>query len=183
MDELLLVEASQAGDKDAFGSLIDRYYKRIYRFAYQYTGHHHDADEVCQETFLLALDSIRRLRDHSCFERWIFKIALNLLRKRVGEIKRRKKLVVKSLRDLTVETTEDKCSEPFEALSAKEKAMIIHEELERMPKQMRLATILILMEGLTQKDAAGILNCSEASLSRCLDRAREWLRAKLRNLL
>lgn len=61
--------------------------------------------------------------------------------------------------------------------------MIIRKQLQRMPELMRLVTISVLMEGFTQKDAAGILNCSEATVSRHLDAARNWLRARLQNLI
>ena len=88
MDDLLLVGPSQAGDKAAFGSLIDRYYKSIYRFAFQCTGSHHDADEVCQETFLRAFEHIRKLKDGRYFKGWIFMIASNLLRKRAKQRKK-----------------------------------------------------------------------------------------------
>lgn len=183
MDELLLVRASQAGDRAAFGLLIDQYYKNIYRLAYQYTGSHHEADDVCQETFLRAFDSIRKLRDGSRFRAWIFAIASNLLRKRTKEVRRETKLAAKTPGGGAVELTDNDNAEPFETLSSKEKAMIVHKQLQEMPEHMRFVTVLILMEGLTQKDAAGILNCSETSVSRYLDMARKWLRARLQNLI
>lgn len=183
MDDLLLVGSSQAGDREAFGSLIDRYYKSIYRLAFQYTGSHHDADEVCQETFLRAFESIRKLKDGNRFKGWIFMIASNLLRKRSKRIKREKTLDIENLSTAGVKLAEDKNGEPFESLSTKEKTMIIHEQLQKMPKHMRLVTILILMEGLSQKDAAGILNFSESSVSRHLDMARKWLKARLQKFI
>jgi RNA polymerase sigma-70 factor (ECF subfamily) len=183
MDELALVRASQRGDKAAFGSLIDQYYKNIYRIAYQYTGSHQDADDVCQDTFLRAFYSIRKLRDAKRFKGWIFMIASNLLRKRVKEIKSRMRLAVKAVDSVAVKLTECDNPEPFETLSAKEKVAIIHKQLQTMPAHMRLVTVLALMEGLTQKDTANALNCSEASVSRQLDMARKWLRARLQNVI
>jgi len=183
MDELAAVRTSQAGDRAAFGALIDRYYKKIYRFAYQFTGSHHDADDVCQETFLRAFDNIKKLKDCDCFKGWIFMIASNLLRKHIKQTEYKKTLSAKLLDIASVEVAEDESTQPFETLSSKEKAMIIHKQLQTMPELMRLVTILILMEGLTQKDAAGILTCSEATVSRQLDAARNWLRARLQNLI
>ena len=181
MDELAAVRTSQAGDRAAFGVLIDRYYRKIYRFAYQFTGSHHDADDVCQETFLRAFDNIKKLKD--CNWGWIFMIASNLLRKHIKQTEYKKTLPAKLLDVASVEVAEDESTQPFETLSRKEKAMIIHKQLQTMPELMRLVTILILMEGLTQTDAAGILTCSEATVSRQLDAARNWLRARLQNLI
>ena len=183
MDDLLLVESSQEGDRIAFGSLIDRYYKSIYRLAFQYTGSHHDADEVCQETFLRAFESVRKLKDGSRFKGWIFMIASNLLRKRSKQIKREKTLNMENPGSIAIKLAEDKTVQPFETLSTQEKTMIIHEQLRQMPEHMRLVTILILMKGLSQKDAAGILNCSESSVSRHLDMARKWLKSRLQKFI
>lgn len=183
MDDLLLVGSSQTGDRAAFGSLIDRYYKSIYRFAFQHTGSHHDADEVCQETFLKAFENIRKVRDGSRFKGWVFMIASNLLRKRAKQAKREKPIDMENLGSVVIKLAEDKSTQPFEALSTKEKTAIIHEQLQKMPEHMRLVTILILMEGLSQKDAAGILNRSEPSVSRHLDMARKWLKAKLQKFI
>lgn len=183
MDEVSLVGASREGDRIAFSSLIDLYYKNIYRLAYQYTGSHHEADDVCQETFLQAFDNIGKLRDGNCFKGWIFMIASNLLRKRIKQIKRERNLAAKIPGSDNIELIYDRTTEPFETLSSKEKAITIHKLLQEMSEHMRLVTILILMEGLTQKDAAGIMNCSEASVSRHLETARQWLRVKLENLI
>jgi RNA polymerase sigma-70 factor (ECF subfamily) len=183
MDDLLLVGSSQEGDRIAFGSLIDHYYKGIYRFAFQYTGRHHDADEVSQETFLRAFENIRKLKDGSRFKGWIFMIASNLLRKRAKQIKREKTLDMENPGSAAIRLAEDKSTQPFETLSIKEKTTIIHEQLKQMPKHMRLVAILILMEGLSQKDAAGILNRSESSVSRHLDMARKWLKSRLQKFI
>lgn len=183
MDDVLLVGSSQEGDRTAFGLLIDRYYKSIYRFAFQYTGSHHDADEVCQETFLRAFENIRKIKDGSCFKGWIFMIASNLLRKRAKQIKHEKTLDMENAVSVVVKLAEDKSTQPFETLSTKEKTMIIHEQLQKMPEHMRLVTILILMEGLSQKDAAEILSCSEPTVSRHLEMARKWLKARLQKFI
>lgn len=183
MEDFLLVGSSQDGDRSAFGSLIDSYYKGIYRFAFQYTGSYHDADEVCQETFLRAFENIKKLKDGNHFKGWIFMIASNLLRKRTKQSKREKTIDMENPSRVAAKLAEDKNTQPFETLSAKEKTTIIHEQLQKMPEHMRLVTILILMEGLSQKDAAGILNRSESSVSRHLDMSRKWLKSRLQKFI
>jgi RNA polymerase sigma-70 factor (ECF subfamily) len=183
MDDFLLVGASQTGNRVAFDALIDRYYQSIYRFAFQYTGSHHDADEVCQETFLRAFESIRKVKDGHRFKGWIFMIALNLLKRRIKQIKHERPLDMENAGIDAIKLAEDTSTQPLESLSAKEKTTIIHEQLRQMPEHLRLVTILILMEGLSQKEAAGILNCSEPSVSRHLEMARKWLRSRLQKFI
>ncbi|OHB77577.1 MAG: hypothetical protein A2Z25_01010 [Planctomycetes bacterium RBG_16_55_9] len=183
MDEMAAVKASQAGDKAAFAILIEMYHKNIYRFAYQCTGTHQDADDVCQETFLRAFDGIGKLRDGHRFRGWIFMIAANLARQRIKEVRSEKKLTERVSADAASELTEDEDCRPFERLSSGERAVIIQERLRTMPEPMRSVALLVLVEGFTQKEAAGMLDFSEATVSRHLQAARGWLRVKLQDLV
>ena len=183
MDELKAIQASRAGDKNAFAGLIGQYYKNIYRYAYQCTGNHQDADDICQETFLRAFDNIRTLKDGKKFKGWIFQIASNLSRKRIKKLKFEKRVISLTSDDSLPGRFEDTNAQPLENLSGREKAMLVQEELQKMPGRVREAAILVLIEGQTQKEAAGILNCSEATISRHLNTAINLLRYRLQNLI
>lgn len=183
MEETALVEASQRGDRVAFGSLVDLYYKSIYRLAFHFSGNHDEADDVCQETFLRAYGNIHKLREGDRFQAWIYTIATNLLRKRA---KKRKSNIglcddVMNQRVHSVDSGPD--ADPSKSMVAEENATVIQQQLQIMPQDMRLATILVLMENVPQKSVAAVLNCSEATVSRHLDRSREWLRNKLRDMV
>jgi RNA polymerase sigma-70 factor (ECF subfamily) len=183
MDDLLLVEASQAGDKAAFSSLIDRYYRNVYRLAYQYTGSHHDADDICQEAFLRAFGAIESLRDGGSFKGWIFTIASNLLRRRIKDMKVEKRLAARSSSGSATESAENEDGVPSAKMAAEETTAIVRRQVQEMPEHIRLVTILVLMEGLSRKEAAAVLNCSEATVCRRLEAATEWLRARLRSVI
>ncbi len=179
MDEVSLVQASQTGNRAAFGLLIDKNYQSIYRLAYHFTGNHHDADDICQETFVRALDRIESLKDGSRFKGWIFMIASNLLRRHI----KNKKLASRTSGSIQPEEAKHEQNQPFERLSSREKAVVIQKRLQRMPEHMRLVTILTIMEGLSQKEAANVLDFSEASVSRYLEGARKWLHTELQDLI
>ena len=179
MDELALIDASRAGDKLAFGSLVDGYYKSIYRLAYAYTGRHEEADDICQETFLRALNNIAKLRTKEKFGGWLFTIATNLVRKQVRDSRRDKALTSQDCDIESIEGTPDPKVQPVQKLSAEEEVGIVQQELQKMPERMRLVVILVLMEGVSQKDTAGILGYSESSTCRYLDAGRKWLRTRL----
>ena len=173
MDEREAVKASQRGDRVAFGHLIDRHYQGLYRFAYQCLGNHGDADDICQETFLRALRRIHSLRDGDCFRPWIYKIALNLARRRRRPQGAAAPFVQPLHRD---------ARGAVEALKGQERMDLVREEIGKLPQPLQLVTILVLMDGVTQKEAAGIMGCSEATVSRHLEAAREVLRVRLRHL-
>ncbi|MBN2589276.1 MAG: RNA polymerase sigma factor [Sedimentisphaerales bacterium] len=182
MDELAAVKASQAGERDAFGILIDKHYKNIYRYAYHCTGNHQDADDICQETFLRAYNRIGQLKNVNCFREWIYTIASNLSRRRIKKIKLNKNYVAFSS-DSFNQRQDDKNVHPFDNITKSEKASIIQNHLKEMSERLRMVTVLVLMEDLAQKEAAKILNRSEPSISRDVNDAKAWLQSRLQNLI
>ena len=76
-DEDELVRAAQSGDRDAFGLLVERYQRDIYRLCYRYVNDRQDASDMAQEAFLKAYRAIGRFRGSSRFSTWIYRIAVN----------------------------------------------------------------------------------------------------------
>lgn len=66
-----LVLATQQGDRDAFGMLFQRYRNQVLANAFRRLGNHAEAQELCQEVFLQALQKIGQLREPACFAGWL----------------------------------------------------------------------------------------------------------------
>ncbi len=66
-----LVRAAQAGDRDAFGELFERYRDHILAMALRRLGNYGDAEELCQEVFIQALEKLDQLRVPECFGGWL----------------------------------------------------------------------------------------------------------------
>jgi RNA polymerase sigma-70 factor (ECF subfamily) len=180
MDEREAVKASQKGDRTAFGHLIDRYYQDLYRFACQSTGSPPDADDICQEAFFRAFDRIRSLRNGRSFKAWIYKITLNLVRKRRSS---RGRGAGPGGETPVADDPPAPAAVALDILGEEERAGRIREEIAGLPEDLRLITILVLMDGMTQKEAALVVGCSEATASRRLETARDLLRTRLRHLV
>ena len=80
-----LVLAAQAGDKDAYGSLYNKYKGFVYGIVYLKVRSHASADEIAQDVFMIGFNKIHTLREAIKFKGWIGIIAnntaLNSLRK------------------------------------------------------------------------------------------------------
>ena len=76
-DELGLVAALRAGDEDAFGGLVDRYYAVMLRVARQHVATKEAAEDVVQETFLGVIQGIDRFEARSSLRTWMFRILVN----------------------------------------------------------------------------------------------------------
>jgi RNA polymerase sigma-70 factor (ECF subfamily) len=73
--DLALVRQAQAGDDHAFGQLIERNRRAVYRAAYAALGSAQDADDVAQETFVAVYQKLQGFRGDSAFRTWVLSIA------------------------------------------------------------------------------------------------------------
>lgn len=77
------------GNTQAFNQLIERYWGRIFSRVYHLLKNREDAEEVTQDAFTKALDSLPSFRWEASFSTWLYQIASNLARNRYWYWKRR----------------------------------------------------------------------------------------------
>jgi RNA polymerase sigma-70 factor (ECF subfamily) len=70
-----LVTAAQNGDREAFGRLFDRFEGHVFAIAMKRLGDFCEAQELCQDVFVQALQKIDQLRKPECFGGWLRSIA------------------------------------------------------------------------------------------------------------
>ncbi len=70
-----LVRAAQAGDREAFGQLVERFQHSVYSIGLRRLNDHAEAQELCQEVFVQAMRKIGQLRQPECFGGWLRSIA------------------------------------------------------------------------------------------------------------
>jgi RNA polymerase sigma-70 factor, ECF subfamily len=85
-NEQSLVAAAQAGDVDAFVTLLNHYSRHIYRLGVSITGNHHDAEDVLQEASLNAYTALANFEGNSRFYTWLVRIAVNVA---LGKLRKR----------------------------------------------------------------------------------------------
>jgi len=73
-----LVRAARDGDREAFGELAVRYEGTVYAIAYRRLGNHAEAQELCQEVFVQALERLYQLKAVEAFGSWLKQIAVNM---------------------------------------------------------------------------------------------------------
>jgi RNA polymerase sigma-70 factor, ECF subfamily len=78
MQDSELIQAVRAGDREAFGRLVERYQAAIYRLCHGVTGNAPDAEELAHDAFVEAYLKLHQLRDPEKFAPWLKRLALNL---------------------------------------------------------------------------------------------------------
>jgi RNA polymerase sigma-70 factor (ECF subfamily) len=146
MDVRILSRAVK-GDREAFGEIVDFYYKDAYLFALSITGNPHDAKDVCQDSFVKAYRNLKKLRDKDSFKSWLMKIVSNTSK---DVFKGRK----------TQEIQPNELYEDFEADSLHDRIDLL-DALEKIKPEYRQVLTLRYLNDLKIQDVAKILKLPE----------------------
>ena len=72
-----LIARTLAGDGNAFGMLVERFQKKIFRTAFAIVRDDAEADSITQDTFVQAYTHLSSFEGRSEFETWLIRIAIN----------------------------------------------------------------------------------------------------------
>ena len=75
VDDRALVDAVLSGDRQAFGILVERETRAVFRVCLRILGRPHDAEDVTQESFVAAYRAIRTYRGEGSLRAWLLRIA------------------------------------------------------------------------------------------------------------
>src|SRR4029077_9926285 len=76
-NEHSIIRAVLSGNKDAYGTLVVRHSRAIFRVAFRITGDEADAEDVVQEAFLIGYQKLQSFESRAKFSTWIYRIAVN----------------------------------------------------------------------------------------------------------
>ncbi|MFO7180648.1 MAG: sigma-70 family RNA polymerase sigma factor [Pseudomonadota bacterium] len=176
-----LVEAARAGESEAFGLLVRRHQKRVYRLALHLLRDATEAEDVTQETFVRAYGALDRFDGRSEPFTWIYRIAVNLS---LNAIRARKPSQRSSSPDdprvesLLVERRSGLGS-PSVATEDRQVALALVEGIDTLSEVLRTTLILVAVDGLSHLDASRVLGCSEGTVAWRVHEARRKLREYL----
>lgn len=189
--DLDLLRQARGGDFTAFEQLVARYQDRVYGLARRMLGESHDAEDVTQQTFLNMVEHLKDFREESTVAAWVLRIAANhalkFLRKKRG-------LPTVSLTnpDASDEGYADVPhpefiarwrDDPADLAEQREIRMLIDRALGELSENHRSVFVPRHIAGFSVKEAAELLQISEANVKVRLLRARLALRERLTRVL
>jgi RNA polymerase sigma-70 factor (ECF subfamily) len=184
-----LVARCKGNDLTAFDEIVERYQHKIYGYVKRLVGNETDAEDITQEVFLKALNSLHRFREESSLQTWLFRIATNLCRDAHRRRQREKgRLSLWRQADEQNETEEGGIVDPLDDRFNPEK-LLLHEELsamlsqaiEQLPLAMREVLILHDVEQMPYEEIAQALGVPLGTVKSRLFHARARLRESLAN--
>jgi RNA polymerase sigma-70 factor (ECF subfamily) len=177
------LEALHAGDRVEFARLVDAYSTQIYRLALKMLADEQDAEDVLQNTFMKALQSIKNFEGRSSLSTWLYRIAVN---EALMSLRRQKSTVSVAMdyeddEDAFQHPTQftDWCCLPEEDLLSAESKKHLDVAIRRLPERLRVVFILRDIEGLSIRETSEALDLTETAVKTRLLRARLNLREQL----
>jgi RNA polymerase sigma-70 factor (ECF subfamily) len=167
-EETAWIVAAQAGDRDAFARLVDRYWDRLYRWLYHLTKDRHQAEDLVQETFLKVLGALDSFRPGSNFRAWVFRIGHNnfVNLKRAGR---------RTNHPLPEEVAGSEVGGPEDTAADREALRAVAKAIAELPVEFRTALTLRADEGMSFKQVAAILGITEETARWRVFKARQKL--------
>jgi len=182
-DESALVAQAKAGDQNAFGELVQRYERKIYRLAKNITRNDEDAEDVLQDTFLKAYTHLDNFKGDSKFYTWIVRIAVNEALMRLRKRKTDRSVPLDEPVELGEETVQREIAvwedNPEQQYSQEEWRKILDEAVDSLKPDFRTVFVLRDIEELSTEETAETLGISVPAVKSRLLRARLALRERL----
>jgi RNA polymerase sigma-70 factor (ECF subfamily) len=175
--EAALYERLNRGDVSAVAETYDRYHRNVRAFARRLIGDDEATEDLVQEVFVTLPSAIRRYRGEASLKTFILSIAVNHSRHHVRAAARRRR----TLQSVADESLFDmpRAEDPESLSRRKQLAEVLHQALDKLPLDQRVAFVLCEIEERAAPEVAEIVGAPETTVRTRLFHARKKLRSIL----
>lgn len=156
-EELLLARA-RGGDTGALDALVRRHLGEVYAVAARILGDGDLAQDAAQDALVSALTGLDRFRSEGSFRKWLLRIAVNAAVSLGRREWRRREVSLAFAEDLPVRDPD-----PASRAAARCEAERVRRAVAALPERQRLAVVLRVYHGLSHREVAEVLGCSEGA--------------------
>jgi RNA polymerase sigma-70 factor (ECF subfamily) len=169
-----LVARAQAGDREAFGCLYDRYARLVRAIVYRVAGGSPSTSDLTQECFLRAYRNLARLRQPERFGAWVVGIARQVAREHRRALRRdRNRFVPANSLPAGFE------SDATGMVQAAEEIAFVMRLVGELPERERLVIHAYFLQEQKAEQAARVLGLSRSGVYALLERALARLAARV----
>jgi RNA polymerase sigma-70 factor (ECF subfamily) len=169
-----LVEAAQAGDRDAFGELVTRFEGMVYAIAFRRLGNHAEAQELAQEVFVKAMQKLDQLAAPAAFGGWLRAITVRMS---INRLVRRAPVLSAEPQSLEASCIESRT--PLDAVLANERAAEVRGGLARLGEMDRSTLEAFYVRGQSLAQMSDSFAAPIGTIKRRLHVARKRLAREL----
>ncbi len=178
-----LISRAKSGDSKAYDLLLQKYKNSVYNLVYRMVRDIQEAEDLTQEAFIKAFNSLKQFNEEYAFSTWLYKIATN----NCIDYFRKRKLQTYSL-DKPIQYKDSEIQQdipdpelnPEKSVLATERSRIIREAIKTLPEKYYTAIVLRHTEEKSYEEIAEILGLPIGTVKARIFRAREMLNKALK---
>jgi RNA polymerase sigma-70 factor (ECF subfamily) len=156
-DDRELARAAVAGDREAFGLLVERHRRAIFHLCYRFVGRQDEARDLAQDVFVRAWRGLRGFREQSAFSTWLYRIGVNVCLNRVAAKAPR----LDEMEPLDeAPRTDAREADPGEQIDRGRRAALVRAAIAKLPPKQRATLVLRVYHELPHERIADIMGSS-----------------------
>jgi RNA polymerase sigma-70 factor, ECF subfamily len=174
-----LIARAAGGDTSAFQALVERHRAMVYRVAYQFSGNHHDAEDIAQEVFIKIYRSLDRFRHDAQLTSWMYRIVMNACIDHRRRHRASSSATAGDEAEYRMLNAAEETPGPEERAYASEIGEVLEFEISRLPKGQRIVFLMRHYQGMKLCEIAEALGLAEGTVKRQLHAAVHRVRDAL----
>lgn len=184
MSETEIIEQLKQGSEPAFKKLVETHRKLVVNTCYGMVQNREDAQDIAQDVFIEVYRNIQKFKGDSKLSTWLYRMAVNRSLNHIRDNKKNKwfysfedEVAAKSKQLQQLQSS--KTDQPAFELENKQRTLILHEAINSLPENQKVAFTLSKYEELSYQEIAEVMNLSVSSVESLLFRAKKGLQKKL----
>lgn len=182
-DDEALVRQALTRDAAAFGAIMQRYNRRLYRIARSILRNECEAEDAVQETYIKAFTHLHGFRAESSLSTWLSRIAMNealeRLRSQRPMAERQSVDVFAREAQILAFPHTPASADPERAMAQREIIELVERAADGLPEIFRIVFVMRVIEGMSVEETAVLLDLDPKTVKTRLHRARKLLRKHL----
>ncbi len=178
MKEEELIDLIKKGEKELYEQIMRKYNQKLYRIARSIVKNDADVEDILQETYLKAYESLAQFQNRSQFSTWIIRILINQANATLNKRKRfDNSISIEAISDRQEEDISFQTTEIH--MSNNELKKILEEAIDKLPENLRCVYVMREVEGLSVAETSECLSISEENVKTRSHRAKALLKDEL----
>jgi RNA polymerase sigma factor (sigma-70 family) len=167
--ELFYLQQIIKGEISHFSYFIEKYKHTAYSLAFRIVNNRQDAEEIVQDSFLKAFNSLHKFRNDAKFSTWFYKIVINTSLSKT----RLKKFNENNIDVEEITNTIEDIEFVYKALTHTEQKKFINAALQELAKQESILLTLYYLNECSIEEITEITGINKENVKMKLHRARK----------
>lgn len=174
----MIIEDILKGNVNAYEKIVDKYMRKIYGYIFNFVKDKHTAEDLTQETFIKAYNSLDKFDKTKNFSIWMLSIGRNTTWDYFKRIK--KYAAYEFMEDVDSGNIDNDFSNPIRILERKEEINLLEDIVNSLPSKYKDLIILKYFEELSYSEISSRLKIPENKVKWRLYQARSKIAEQLK---